>query len=110
MDCPKCGSNMKKRSGKHGEFMFCPMQYRCCQSTFSVDKPAVNTEVSMNSLEAEFVLFRSQASPMARMLYEKVSDFERENSYDYVDPADVVFGGEPFVDGPYEDDEDAILW
>lgn len=54
--------------------MFCPMQYQCGQSTFLVDKPAVNTEVSMNYLP------------------------------------DVVFGGGPFVNGPYEDDEDAILW
>ena len=110
MDCPKCGSDMQKRSGKHGEFMFCPMQYRCCQSTFSVDKPAVNTEVSMNSLEAEFVLFRSQASPMARMVYENDREFERSYYHGSIDPADVVFGGEPFVNGPYEDDEDAILW
>ena len=110
MDCPKCGSNMKKRSGKHGEFMFCPMQYWCGQSTFSVDKPAVNTEVSMNSLEAEFILLRSQASPMARMVYENDRKFERSYDHSSIDPAEVVFGGGPFVNGPYEDDEDAILW
>ena len=110
MDCPKCGSDMQKRSGKHGEFMFCPMQYQCGHKTMTIRKVVTETTGSMNHLEAEFLLMGNKASPMARMLYEKVSDFERENSYDYVDPADVVFGSGLFVNGPYEDDEDAILW
>jgi len=115
MDCPKCGSNMQKRLGKHGEFMFCPMQYRCGQKTFSVPptespQPVLSFTENCVDLDLEFKALWGQAGDMARMAYENNREFERSHDHGSIDPAEVVFGGGPFVNGPYEDDEDAILW
>lgn len=54
MICEKCNSDMKLRSGVHGDFWFCPKQKSCGQKTISHHEVAEynrkkcrNTEISI---------------------------------------------------------------
>lgn len=112
MECPECGTLMVKRDGRFGPFLFCPGQAVCGQKTITVhSQPVQSAPVVRNTdLELEFKALWADAPDMARMAFENDREHEITHDHGSVDPWDVVFGGGPFVDGPYEDDEDAILW
>lgn len=103
MDCPICETRTERREGRFGPFLFCPQQNICKQRTLTIREHLVD-------LELEFKALRADAPDMARMAFENGRYHERNHDHGSVDPWDVVFGNGPLVDGPYEDDEDAILW
>ena len=41
MKCPTCETDMKTRSGKFGDFYFCPNQHVCKQKTITKNKEVV---------------------------------------------------------------------
>ena len=73
--CPSCGQVMKVRSGKFGEFYFCPDQAICGQATIA--KPALVGVTSCNpdigiintsteSLVYELRILEAEQSPLFR--------------------------------------------
>lgn len=49
MKCPTCRTNMVKRSGKFGQFYFCPNQYSGCNQKTLSCKPQVGSHIYRNT-------------------------------------------------------------
>lgn len=76
MNCPSCNTEMKRRDGKFGEFLFCPDQHVCGQSTISlVDNPL------KSFTEVENHLRRDSLMSELLIMYERQMDIFKDNPY-----------------------------